>query len=184
MKAKLNNFLQSDVFILSVALFMGFLCHFFVTTEILASDKQEKDVKSLYASAFNFEPVIDTRLQSIDSISEKKSRLSTLLESNLNISMHEDDNYKYVDIESSDEDNKSLKIDIHDNLINIQKEFTRNKLISNDIEKAHSPYVSSFNQSLSIPNSVDLKNVEIIKLNGDKENMITIKFPKLKFSNS
>lgn len=39
MKAKINNFLQSDIFILSVALLMGFLCHLFVNTEILTSDK-------------------------------------------------------------------------------------------------------------------------------------------------
>lgn len=42
MKTKIRNFLQSDVFILTIALLMGFLCHLFVTTEILASDKKMK----------------------------------------------------------------------------------------------------------------------------------------------
>lgn len=42
MKTKIRNFLQSDVFILSIALLMGFLCHFLATTEIIASDKEMK----------------------------------------------------------------------------------------------------------------------------------------------
>lgn len=44
MKTKINNFLQSNVFILSIALLLAFLCHTFVTTEILASDKKEKKI--------------------------------------------------------------------------------------------------------------------------------------------
>ena len=36
MNAKLNNFLQSNIFILIVALSIGYLCHLFATTNILA----------------------------------------------------------------------------------------------------------------------------------------------------
>lgn len=59
MKTKINNFLQSDFFILSISLFLGFLCHFFATTEILVSDRKEKDIKSLYISAINFKSLKD-----------------------------------------------------------------------------------------------------------------------------
>lgn len=53
METKIKNFLQSDFFILSIALLLGFLCHFFVTTEIVSTDKRVKDAKSLYMTALN-----------------------------------------------------------------------------------------------------------------------------------
>jgi hypothetical protein len=89
MKAKISNFLQSDVFILLVALLMGFLCHFFVTTEILASDDKERYTKSLYSSVFDFEPLIGRKLQSLERENEKNFKLSALLESTLNILMRD-----------------------------------------------------------------------------------------------
>ncbi len=55
MKTKIRNFLQSDVFILSIALLMGFLCHFFVTTEILASDKKMKNTAPLYPTVLGLD---------------------------------------------------------------------------------------------------------------------------------
>lgn len=42
MSAKFSHFLQSDVFILLIALIVGFLCHLFVTTQILTLDKKRK----------------------------------------------------------------------------------------------------------------------------------------------
>lgn len=168
MKAKLNNFLHSDIFILAVALLIGFLCHFFVITEILASDKKEKDTKSL-------------KLQSLVHEDDEILKLSALLESNLNISISEDDNYKYVDIETND---KSLKIEINDNFINIQKKVEKVKTIEKVNEKFYSSYASNFSRSLSVPDNVDHKKAEIIKPNNAKADKITIKFPKLKFTNS
>lgn len=53
METKIKNFLQSEAFILSISLLLGFLCHFFVVTEIVASDKKVKDTKSIYRSAFD-----------------------------------------------------------------------------------------------------------------------------------
>ena len=184
MKTKISNFLQSDVFILSLALLMGFLCHFFVTSEILASDKKEKNTKLLYASVFNFEPFLGRKLQSLEHKNEKDFGLSSLLENNFNISMREDNDYKYVDIETSDKDNKSLKIDIDENFINIKKEFTNSKTIEKENEKIYSSYASSFSRSLSVPDGVDQKKAEIIQPDNSKANKITIKFPKLKLSNS
>ena len=163
---------------------MGILCHFFVTTEILASDKKERGTKSLYTSMFDFETFIEKKLQGIEGENEKKFKLSTLLDRNFNISMREDDNYKYVDIESYDKDNKSLKIDINENFINIQKEVENSKTIEKENEKIYSSYASSFSQSLNVPDGVDQKKAEIIKPNDEKANKITIKFPKLKYTNS
>ena len=40
METKIKKFLQSDLFILSVALLLGLLCHLFVVTEVVPSDKQ------------------------------------------------------------------------------------------------------------------------------------------------
>lgn len=57
MDTKIKIFLQSDMFILSISLLLGFLCHFFVATEIVASDKKMKDAKSLYATVFVFKPI-------------------------------------------------------------------------------------------------------------------------------
>jgi len=46
METKIKSFLQSDIFILSISLLLGFLCHLFVVTEIVAYDKEIKDNKS------------------------------------------------------------------------------------------------------------------------------------------
>lgn len=72
MKAKISNFLQSDVFILLVALLMGFLCHFFVMTEILASDEKEREnekIYSYYASSFS------RSLSVPDGVDQKKAEI-------------------------------------------------------------------------------------------------------------
>ena len=57
MDTKIKNFLQSDMFILSISLLLGLLCHYFVATEIVDADNKVKDVKSLYVSVLDFKPI-------------------------------------------------------------------------------------------------------------------------------
>lgn len=54
METKIKNFLQSDFFILFIALTLGFLCHFFVTKEIISNHKRVKDPERLYTSVLGF----------------------------------------------------------------------------------------------------------------------------------
>jgi len=51
METKIKYFLQSDFFILFIALLLGFLCHLFVVTEIMASDHQYKEIKTITIKA-------------------------------------------------------------------------------------------------------------------------------------
>jgi hypothetical protein len=39
METKIRNFLQSDIFILAIALLIGFLCHFFVKTKVITGNE-------------------------------------------------------------------------------------------------------------------------------------------------
>lgn len=52
MKDRIKESLQSNMFILLLALFLGFLCHYFVTNEIMTSDKSVKRPMQIYSSAF------------------------------------------------------------------------------------------------------------------------------------
>lgn len=53
MKAKIKEFLNSNILILLIALFMGFLCHYFVTNEIMASDNSITKPQDLYSRALS-----------------------------------------------------------------------------------------------------------------------------------
>lgn len=78
----------------------------------------------------------------------------------------------------------TTSVDINENLINIQKKVENSKKIEKENGKIYSSFSYSFNRSLSIPEGVDQKKAEIIKGNDGKANKITIKFPKLKYTNS
>ena len=53
MITKIKYFLQTDYFILLIALIMGILCHFFVATEVIIPDQTKKDIRSTYMEAFS-----------------------------------------------------------------------------------------------------------------------------------
>lgn len=61
MDTKIKYFLQSDFFILSISILLGFLCHFLVATETKISEKKVSSIKNNYANVIEFEPYIERK---------------------------------------------------------------------------------------------------------------------------
>ncbi|MBY0416228.1 MAG: hypothetical protein K2Q18_18790 [Bdellovibrionales bacterium] len=185
MDTKIKSFLQSDLFILSIALFLGILCHYFVMTKVVFSHKNSNEPDKKYANTFflgQHSLYPDHGLEFHKNNYDFK--LLSLMETTLDISLREDEDFKYVDIVTRDYQSKYLKIDIRDNLINIKKEVEISKTIEKENGKIYTGLSTKFNQSLAIPHGVDYEQAQIIKPIAGENNRITIKFPKIKFTNS
>ena len=56
MDTKIKSFLQSDFFILSISILLGFLCHFLVGTEVNISEKKVNSIKNKYTNVLDLKP--------------------------------------------------------------------------------------------------------------------------------
>lgn len=165
MKDKIQDFFESNLFIFIIAIFIGIACHQAVTFELLASDEKIAGPNKLYAT-----PSPDENLFPRPSI----------FKNFINTTQREDENYKYVDIITEDNNSDELKIDIKDGMINITSETKKSTSVKNERSSVFSAFSSSFNQSFNVPEGVNEKKVEIIKGTDQKPQKIIIKFPKTK----
>lgn len=192
MKTKIKNFFNSRWTIFLLAFFIGGFTHFAVTNnsmaEVLKVDKKTTEKKDTDVKMFsdnymnNFEIKMEEHFKRIREEQEKlfsdfnfsqKDPLS--LKESIEIKTREDDKYKYVEIDSHDNNKDYLKVDIDNGLIRIYGEIKDEKKEDNDNHKMYSSFASSVSRTLSIPPGVNEKKAEILK----EQNKIIVKFPKI-----
>ncbi len=192
MKTKIKNFFNSRWTIFLLAFFIGGITHFAVTNnsmaEVLKVDKKTTEKKDTDVKMFsdnymnNFEIKMEEHFKRIREEQEKlfsdfnfsqKDPLS--LKESIEIKTREDDKYKYVEIDSHDNNKDYLKVDIDNGLIRIYGEIKDEKKEDNDNHKMYSSFASSVSRTLSIPPGVNEKKAEILK----EQNKIIVKFPKI-----
>lgn len=192
MKTKIKNFFNSRWTIFLLAFFIGGFTHFAVTNNSMAevlkvdkktTEKKDTDVKMFSDNYMNdFEIKMEEHFKRIREEQEKlfsdfnfsqKDPLS--LKESIEIKTREDDKYKYVEIDSHDNNKDYLKVDIDNGLIRIYGEIKDEKKEDNDNHKMYSSFASSVSRTLSIPPGVNEKKAEILK----EQNKIIVKFPKI-----
>ncbi len=94
----------------------------------------------------------------------------------LKISEREDENYRYIDIESTGINSDGLNIQIRDGMVEISGEIEKQSNSDKSGMKSQSTYISRFQRSFNIPHGVDESKVDFKK----SKNKFTIKFPKVK----
>jgi HSP20 family molecular chaperone IbpA len=130
----MKNILHSKISLFLIALFTGIVCHYSISTDLMAADK-----KITTASEFN-----------------------ETYKSDVSISQREDDNFKYVDIIPQGAMKNAMKVNVVDGMVNIQSEVKKEKSVENKDSSEYSSYQSSFNQSFSVPEGVNDKKAEVI----------------------
>lgn len=192
MKTKIKNFFNSRWTIFLLAFFIGGFTHFAVTNNSMAevlkvdkktTEKKDTDVKMFSDNYMNdFEIKMEEHFKRIREEQEKlfsdfnfsqKDPLS--LKESIEIKTREDDKYKYVEIDSHDNNKDYLKVDIDNGLIRIYGEIKDEKKEDNDNHKMYYSFASSVSRTLSIPPGVNEKKAEILK----EQNKIIVKFPKI-----
>jgi HSP20 family molecular chaperone IbpA len=98
---------------------------------------------------------------------------SSFTTNNININHYEDNQYKYIEVTGEGVNRDSLKVDISGGLISISGEIKQVQEDNNSGSMSRSSYISTFNQSLNIPQGVDEANVKI----ESEDNKLIIKFP-------
>lgn len=180
MKTKIKNFFNSRWTIFLLAFFIGGFTHFAVTNNSMAevlkvdkktTEKKDTDVKMFSDNYMNdFEIKMEEHFKRIREEQEKlfsdfnfsqKDPLS--LKESIEIKTREDDKYKYVEIDSHDNNKDYLKVDIDNGLIRIYGEIKDEKKEDNDNHKMYSSFASSVSRTLSIPPGVNEKKAEILK---------------------
>lgn len=192
MKTKIKNFFNSRWTIFLLAFFIGGFTHFTVTNNSMANvlkvdkkttEKKDTDVKMFSDNYMSgFESKMEEHFKRIKEEQEKlfsdfnfsqKDPLS--LKESVEIKTREDGKYKYVEIDTHDNNKDYLKVDIDNGLIRIYGEIKDVKKEDNDNRKMYSSFVSSVSRTLSIPPGVNEKKAEILK----EQNKIIVKFPKI-----
>lgn len=192
MKTIIKNFFNSRWAMFLLAFSVGGFTHFAVTNnsmaEVLKVDKKTTEKKDTGVKMFSdyymsdFESKMEENFKRIKEEQEKlfsdfyfsqKDPLS--LKESVEIKTREDDKYKYVEIDSHDNNKNYLKVDIDNGLIRIYREIKDIKKEDTDNHKMYSSFASSVSRTLSIPPGVNEKKAEILK----EQNKIIVKFPKI-----
>ena len=94
--------------------------------------------------------------------------------SDVRISEYSDDQFKYVKIDAQGVDENSIEVKVSEGVISASGEIRKNEETKDDSGISTSTYISSFNQSFSVPNGVKESSAKI----SVKEGIILIKFEK------
>lgn len=181
MKSKIKNFLNSKKSILLISFIIGLLCHYTVTSELMAFDNNNNNNNIM-------RPVRLSVLGDFDHPNDKDSsaffeeKFSKNFLNQLKISEREDDSYKYIDIDNSGLPKDSLNIDIKDGLIIIRGRIKSTLTEEKNNIKSYSSFESSFNRRFEIPEGVDENKAEILKITSGKIDRVTIRLPLRKFT--
>lgn len=187
MKTKIKTFLNSNWAVFIFAFSIGVIFHYTINTKLMAEDKKESEVPIFSNNlTSDFDNKIEQHLKRIRKEHEMLfsdlnfSQIGTLnLKANVDVTVREDDKFKYIEIDPHGDINKDyLKVDIKNGLMRIYGEIKEVKQEDRDNRKMYSSFASSVSRTLSIPPGVDEKKAEILK----EQNKIVVKFPKIQFT--
>lgn len=150
MYRKMTDFLYSKSFIFIIAFAISGLCFYFAKFDIQAA---EGEILNSYPR--------------------------TELINDVKITFREDEYFKYIDVMKQRGGVERLKVDIKNGMIDIFSEFNNEKKLERDNYISYERYASNIRKSLMIPDGVDEKKAEILRNEKRKDELVTIKFPKI-----